>query len=118
MNVRKNMGKSQNYYSKAKRIIPGGTQLLSKRPEMFLPNLWPSYYKKSKGCEVWDLDDKHYYDMGIMGIGTCVLGYANDDINVAVKQGSEVFKIIASNKDNLEKLLDSEVSHSGFERLN
>jgi glutamate-1-semialdehyde 2,1-aminomutase len=79
------MGTSQDLYKKAKTIIPGGTQLLSKRPEMFLPNLWPSYYKKSKGCEVWDLDDNHYYDIGIMGIGTCVLGYANDEINDAVK---------------------------------
>ena len=79
------MGKSQDLYEKAKSIIPGGTQLLSKRPEMFLPNLWPSYYKKSKGCEVWDLDDNHYYDLGIMGIGTCVLGYANEAINNAVK---------------------------------
>ena len=79
------MGKSQDLYIKAKKIIPGGTQLLSKRPEMFLPNLWPSYYKKSKGCEVWDLDDNHYYDLGIMGIGTCVLGYANEAVNNAVK---------------------------------
>jgi glutamate-1-semialdehyde 2,1-aminomutase len=79
------MGKSQHLYVKAKSIIPGGTQLLSKRPEMFLPNLWPSYYKKSKGCEVWDLDNNHYYDLGIMGIGTCVLGYANIAVNNAVK---------------------------------
>jgi len=80
------MGKSQNLYKKAKKIIPGGTQLLSKRPEMFLPELWPSYYTKAKGCEVWDLDNKHYYDMGIMGIGTSVLGYANSSINKAVKK--------------------------------
>ena len=79
------MGKSQDLYKTAKKIIPGGTQLLSKRPEMFLPNLWPSYYSKSKGCEVWDLDNNHYYDIGIMGIGTCVLGYANDVVNNAVK---------------------------------
>ncbi|MBL4711280.1 MAG: aminotransferase class III-fold pyridoxal phosphate-dependent enzyme [Gammaproteobacteria bacterium] len=80
------MGKSQKLYKKAKKIIPGGTQLLSKRPEMFLPNLWPAYYEKAKGCEVWDLDGKHYYDMGIMGIGTSVLGYANPTINKAVKK--------------------------------
>jgi len=79
------MGKSQELYKRAKEIIPGGTQLLSKRPEMFLPDLWPSYYKKSKGCEVWDLDGRHYYDLSIMGIGTCVLGYANETINQAVK---------------------------------
>ena len=39
-------------------------------------------------------------------------------VDAYLKDASEVFKIIASNKDNLEKLLDSEVSHSGFERLN
>ena len=31
------MSKGQNLYKRAKEIIPGGTQLLSKRPEMFLP---------------------------------------------------------------------------------
>lgn len=68
----------------AKNIIPGGNQLLSKRAEMFLPEQWPAYYKKSKGCEVWDLDDNHYYDFSIMGIGTSSLGYANDEVNEAV----------------------------------
>ena len=71
-------------WQKAKKIIPGGNQLLSKRAEMFLPDQWPAYYKKSKGCEVWDLDDNHYYDFSIMGIGTSSLGYANDEINDAV----------------------------------
>ena len=37
-------GKGQKLYNKAKTMIPGGTQLLSKRPEMFAPNLWPAYY--------------------------------------------------------------------------
>lgn len=78
------MGKSQELYKEAKQIIPGGTQLLSKRSEMFLPEKWPSYYKKAKGVEIWDLDDKHYYDMSIMGVGACVLGYASDEINKAV----------------------------------
>lgn len=79
------MGKSQELYKKAKTLIPGGTQLLSKRPEMFLPELWPAYYKKAKGCEVWDLDNRKYIDMSYMGIGACILGYADDDVNEAVK---------------------------------
>ena len=73
-------------YHKAKSIIPGGTQLLSKRPEMFLPGTWPSYYKKAKGCHVWDLDNNKFSDMSIMGIGTCSLGYANKKVNNAVKK--------------------------------
>ena len=47
----------QNLWSKAKKIIPGGNQLLSKRPERFLPEFWPTYYSKAKGCRVWDLED-------------------------------------------------------------
>jgi glutamate-1-semialdehyde aminotransferase len=79
------MGRSQKLYKKAEKIIPGGTQLLSKRPEMFLPDQWPAYYKKANGCEVWDLDGKKYIDMSYMGIGACVLGYADKDVNRAVE---------------------------------
>ncbi|OGC36738.1 aminotransferase class III [candidate division WOR-1 bacterium RIFOXYB2_FULL_48_7] len=79
------MGKSQDLYKKAKTIIPGGTQLLSKRPEMFLPEQWPAYYKKAKGITVWDLDGNKYIDMGIMAIGASSLGYANPEVSKAVK---------------------------------
>ncbi|MDF1550499.1 MAG: hypothetical protein P1P88_21945, partial [Bacteroidales bacterium] len=48
------------------KIIPGGNQLLSKRSEMFLPNQWPAYYSKVKGCDVWDLDGNKYVDMSII----------------------------------------------------
>lgn len=72
-------------YNKAKRIIPGGTQLLSKRPEMFLPDLWPVYYDKAKGCQIWDINGNEYTDMSHMGIGACILGYADDDVDGVVK---------------------------------
>jgi len=74
----------QDLWIKAKHVIPGGNQLLSKRSEMFLPELWPSYYNKAKGCEVWDLDGNHYYDFAGMGVTACVLGYSDDDVNEAV----------------------------------
>ena len=80
------MGKGQELYQTAKQIIPGGTQLLSKRPEMWLPEQWPSYYSRAKGCEVWDLDGNHYYDMSIMGVGANVLGYAFDEVDQAAKK--------------------------------
>lgn len=71
-------------YNKAKSFIPGGTQLLSKRPEMFAPDVWPAYYDKAKGCRIWDLDGQEYIDMSIMGIGANILGYADDDVDQAV----------------------------------
>jgi glutamate-1-semialdehyde 2,1-aminomutase len=80
------MGKGQDLYEKAKKIIPGGSMLLSKRPEMFLPDNWPSYYNKAKGCQVWDLDGTQYTDMSIMGIGTNTLGYGHDEVDAAVIQ--------------------------------
>jgi glutamate-1-semialdehyde 2,1-aminomutase len=78
------MGKGQELYKKAKTVIPGGTSLLSKRPEMFLPDNWPSYYSKSKGCQVWDMDGREYIDCSIMGIGTNTLGYGNEAVDEAV----------------------------------
>jgi len=78
------MGTGQELYNKAKQLIPGGTMLLSKRPEMFLPDQWPSYFSKSKGCTVWDLDGKKFLDMSIMGIGTNALGYGNNEVDAAV----------------------------------
>jgi len=77
-------GTGQKLYQKAKTLIPGGTMLLSKRPEMFLPENWPAYFSKAKGCKVWDLDGKEYIDMSIMGIGTNTLGYGNDEVDNAV----------------------------------
>ena len=72
-------------YKQAKKIIPGGTQLLSKRPELFLPGQWPAYYTKCKGVEVRDLDGNEFIDMSICGVGACILGYADPDVNRAVK---------------------------------
>ena len=74
----------QKLYNRAKKVIPGGTMLLSKRPEMFLPEKWPSYFSKSKGCKVWDLDGNEYIDMSIMGIGTNTLGYGHPEVDEAV----------------------------------
>jgi len=76
--------KGPKLYKRAKTLIPGGTQLLSKRPEMFAPEVWPAYYSKAKGCRVWDLDGREYIDMSIMSVGACILGYADEDVDAAV----------------------------------
>lgn len=77
-------GSGQALWSKAKKLIPGGNCILSKRSERYLPDLWPAYYSKAKGCEVWDVDGNHYYDFAQMGVGACSIGYADDEINAAV----------------------------------
>ena len=78
------MNKTQKLYARAKELIPGGTQLLSRRPEMFAPELWPAYYDSAEGCRVRDLDGNEYIDMNYMGIGACIVGYADEEIDTAV----------------------------------
>src|ERR1700685_1873535 len=80
----KNSG--QELYKRAKQLIPGGTQLLSKRPELFLPDQWPAYYSRCRGVYVWDLNGRRYTDMTNHGIGTCILGYADPDVAKAVQK--------------------------------
>ncbi len=83
-NAGANMGSGQKLWKRAKQVIPGGNMLLSKRSEMFLPDQWPAYFSKAKGCRVWDLDGKEYIDMSIMGIGTNTLGYGHPEVDEAV----------------------------------
>ena len=93
--------KSQKLYKLAKTKIPGGTQLLSKRPEMFAPGLWPGYFKKAKGVYVWDLDNKKYTDMSIMSVGACILGYSDKDVDNAVIKS--IKKGVASSLNSYEE---------------
>lgn len=76
--------KSLALWNKAKKIIPGGSQLFSKRSEVHLPDLWPAYYARAKGIEVEDLDGNTYLDFSTMGVGACILGYADSEVNRAV----------------------------------
>lgn len=80
------MGTGQKLWKRAKQVIPGGNMLLSKRAEMFLPDQWPAYFSKAKGCKVWDLDGNEYTDMSIMGIGTNTLGYGHPEVDEAVRK--------------------------------
>ena len=84
------MGTGQKLWKRAKKIIPGGNMLLSKRAEMFLPDHWPAYFSKAKGCKVWDLDGNEYIDMSIMGIGTNILGYGHPEVDDVVRKTIEV----------------------------
>ncbi|MCP4650685.1 MAG: aminotransferase class III-fold pyridoxal phosphate-dependent enzyme [PVC group bacterium] len=79
-----NNTKNLNMQERAKKRMPGMTQLLSKRPDQFSLGVWPGYYSKAKGAEVWDLDGNKYLDMSIGGIGANILGFADDDVNAAV----------------------------------
>jgi glutamate-1-semialdehyde 2,1-aminomutase len=80
-----NLGTGQKLWKRAKTLIPGGNMLLSKRAEMFLPEQWPAYFSRTKGCQVWDLDGREYTDMSLMGIGSNTLGYSHPEVDAAVR---------------------------------
>jgi len=84
--MKKKLIKCLQMQDRAKKLIPGMTQLLSKRPDMFTLGVWPGYFSKAKGAEVWDLDGNKYIDMSISGIGANVLGYADPDVDAAVQE--------------------------------
>ncbi|MGA0391834.1 MAG: aminotransferase class III-fold pyridoxal phosphate-dependent enzyme [bacterium] len=71
-------------YELAKTMIPGGTQLLSKKPELMAPNYWPAYYTQATGCEIIDEGGNRFLDMASNAVLSCLLGYADPDVNNAV----------------------------------
>ena len=78
--------RGQELFAKAKKLIPGGTQLLSKRPDRYAPSVWPCYFDRAKGVEVWDLDENYYIDMSNNSVGACILGAADPDVDAAVSE--------------------------------
>ena len=77
--------KGQKLWKRAKKIIPGGNMLFSKRAELLLPEKWIAYYSKIKDSYLWDLDNKKYLDM-LFFVGTSTLGYSNKKIDNYVKK--------------------------------
>ena len=77
---------TQDLYRYAKERMPGGTQLLSKRPEMMAPDQWPGYFREARGCETWDIDGRHYYDVSSRSVGACLLGFRDPDVTRAVQR--------------------------------
>lgn len=82
----KPLNKGMEFWHRAIKSIPGGNSLLSKRPDRYLPDIWPTYFSNAKGCEIWDLDGNKFVDMAQMGIGAAMLGYCNDEVDNAVKK--------------------------------
>ncbi len=83
---KKILNKGFKLWLKATEVIPGGNSILSKRPERYAGKLWPTYFKKSKGCEIWDLENNKYLDFAQMGIGASILGYSHSELNSFIKK--------------------------------
>jgi len=87
------MNDQRKFWKLASTNIAGENMLLSKHPDQYLGfKNWPTYFSKTKGIEVWDLNKKKYLDFSIMGVGTNSLGYSNkyidDEVIKTIKKGN------------------------------
>lgn len=79
------MSGNKKFWRRAQASIPGGNSLFSKKPELYSPSNWPTYYSKAKDCYLWDLEGKRYTDV-LFAVGTNMLGYANSEVDAAVHE--------------------------------
>jgi len=79
------MNKGQKIWKRALNIFPNGNMFLSKNPSRFHNiNTWPVYFSRTKGCDIWDLENKRFHDFSYMGVGTNILGYNNKYVDKKV----------------------------------
>ena len=68
-------------WKKSIKVIPGGNGLLSKRPERYAGEYWPTYFEKALGINLYDLSGNKWKDFAQMGLGCAILGYNNAEVN-------------------------------------
>ncbi|MFB0500159.1 MAG: aminotransferase class III-fold pyridoxal phosphate-dependent enzyme [Candidatus Hadarchaeaceae archaeon] len=104
---KKRFAKSFEYWSKAEKLIPAGTQTLSKGPDQFVKGAYPVYLKSGKGSHVFDVDGNEYIDYPL-ALGSVILGYRYPRVNEAiVKQLKEgiVFSLMHPLEVEVSELL-------------
>lgn len=77
--------RSQELYARALQLIPGGTQLVSRRPTRYASGVSPAYAARAKGARFWDVDGHEYIDW-VSGIGAIILGYCDEVVDDAVRE--------------------------------
>jgi glutamate-1-semialdehyde 2,1-aminomutase len=77
--------RSMQLYRRALELIPGGTQLVSRRPTRYANGVSPVYAARAKGARFWDVDGNEYIDW-VSGIGAIILGYCDDVVDDAVRE--------------------------------
>jgi len=79
---------SQEWWSRAQRVIPLGTQTLSKSPTQFVQGALPIYLQRGQGSHVWDVDGNEYIDFP-MALGPVLLGYCEPAVDEAIRRQLE-----------------------------
>jgi len=82
------MSRSQELWARATRVIPMGTQTLSKGPSQFVRGASPIYLERGEGAHVWDVDGNRYLDYP-MALGPVLLGYCDPSVDEAIRRQLE-----------------------------
>lgn len=85
VNMSKKYVKSEEQLEDALKVIPLGSQTFSKSTTQFPYGVSPYFADRAKGSKIWDVDGNEYVDF-INGLLSVSIGYADDDINNAVKK--------------------------------
>jgi len=75
--------RSLSWLTRARQVVPGASQTLSKGPGMFVEGAYPVFLDRGQGCRVWDVDGNEYVDY-ILGLASITLGYAYPAVTEAV----------------------------------
>jgi glutamate-1-semialdehyde 2,1-aminomutase len=77
--------RSNERYHRALELIPGGTQLVSRRPTRYANGVSPIFAARGKGARIWDIDGNEYIDW-VSGIAAIILGYCDPVVDEAVRE--------------------------------
>tara|TARA_B100000780_G_scaffold102373_1_gene71552 strand:+ start:5560 stop:6885 length:1326 start_codon:yes stop_codon:yes gene_type:complete len=84
-----NLENSDILWDRACKVIPGGCQTFSKMPYQHVAGVAPKLLSHGSGCRSWDVDGNEYIDY-MMSLGPNILGYADQEVNLAAFKGAEL----------------------------
>lgn len=74
---------SEAWWTRAQRVIPGGTQTASKSPSQWVDGVLPIFLERGRGGHVWDVDGNEWIDFP-MALGPVLLGHAEPAVEEAI----------------------------------
>jgi glutamate-1-semialdehyde aminotransferase/spore coat polysaccharide biosynthesis protein SpsF (cytidylyltransferase family) len=77
--------KSQEWFERSNKVIPGCAQTFSKGYTQYVQGVAPLFLERGQGCRAWDVDGNDYIDY-VQGLLPNILGYAHEEVNAAVAE--------------------------------
>lgn len=76
------------YWSNAIRLMPRGTQTMSKCPDQFVEGVYPKFASYAKGTRIYSNSSESYLDY-MCALGPVILGYNHERTNNAISRQLE-----------------------------